>query len=356
LLIRWSIVILSLRSHDLQMRHKTKSEKTLKEPDGGIEMNTKLKETTLIYNPQAGGASLVSSTDLEAALRSIGLNAHHQPTEREEDLDGVLEHPGSVVVVAGGDGTIRAVARRLAGRGIPLVILPLGTANNLAGALGVSGQPLEVIARLAEPRSQWLDMGRVIGPWGEGVFLEAAGVGMLATTMAAYAPEDGKSPLRAIQAVISTVPGYTPIGCRVTCDGVEIEGRYVMVEVMNTPAVGPRLRLAPEADPGDGWLDVVLIEEHDRVGLAAYAANLALGKLEALPNVSVRRAKRVSIEWKDSPLHLDAELFDAESVEKKGLEKVRADFALEVGALEVWLPALSERTPAPSEEVETVSV
>ncbi len=312
------------------------------------------QKTTLIYNPQAGGASLVTGADLENALRLIGLQAQHRPTQNEEDLDRVLEHPGDVVVVAGGDGTVRAVARRLAGRGIPLVVLPLGTANNLAGSLGIAGQPLDVIARLAEPRSLMLDMGRVVSPWGEGVFLEAAGVGMLATTMAAYDPEDGKSPLRAIQAVIATVPGYTPIGCRVTCDEVELEGRYVMVEVMNTPAVGPRLRLAPNADPSDGWLDVVLIEEHDRVGLAAYVANLALGQLEALPNVSVHRARHVSLEWENSPLHLDAELFDASSIGDQGLEKLRADLRLEVGALEVWLPASPEAALAPTEEAGTV--
>jgi diacylglycerol kinase (ATP) len=317
-------------------------------------MNAEGQEATLIYNPQAGGASLVSGADLVDALGSVGLKAQHRPTEKEEDLDRVFEQPGEVVVVAGGDGTIRAVARRLAGRGIPLVILPLGTANNLAGSLGISGQPLDVIARLAEPRSIKLDLGRAVGPWGEGVFLEAAGVGMLATTMAAYGPEDGKSPLRAIQAVIATMPGYTPIGCKVTCDDTELEGRYVMVEAMNTPAVGPRLRLAPEADPSDGWLDVVLIEEHDRVGLAAYIANLALGQLETLPNVSVRRARSVSLEWEDSPLHLDAELFSSASVDDQGPKKFRADFRLEVGALEVWLPALLQSTPAPAEEVGTV--
>jgi diacylglycerol kinase (ATP) len=186
------------------------------------------------------------------------------------------------------------------------------------------------------------------------VFLEAAGVGMLATTMAAYAPEDGKSPLRAIQAVINTVPGYTPIGCRVTCDEVELEGRYVMVEVMNTPAVGPRLRLAPNADPSDGWLDVVLIEEHDRVGLTSYLANLALGQLETLPNVSVQRARRVSLEWEDSPLHLDAELLNADSIGDRGLEKLRAELTLQVGALEIWLPALPAPTVEPVEEAGTV--
>ena len=298
-------------------------------------------ETTLIHNPQAGGSNLVSAADLEAALRAIGLDAHYRPTECEDDLDGVLEKPGDLVVVAGGDGTIRAVARRLAGRGVPLAVLPLGTANNLAGAFGVAGTPLDLVSRLASPERRRLDIGRAHGPWGEGVFLEGAGVGLLAATMAAYAPEDGKSPLRALQAVIKTVPGYAPIACRVSCDGIELEGRYVMVELMNTPAVGPRLRFAPDADPGDGWLEVVLIEEHDRVGLAAYAANLALGQLSVLPNVSLQRARRVSLEWQGSPVHLDAEIFGGAT---QGGEPApcRAEFSLEAGALEVWLPAKAE--------------
>ena len=162
---------------------------------------------TLIHNAHAGGARRVSSQELESALCAIGLDTRHRPTESEADLDRLLEHPGDLVVAAGGDGTLRAVARRLAGRGVPMIPLPLGTANNLAGALGVSGPPLELIARLAEPQRRKIDLGRAVGPWGEDVFLEGAGVGLLAATMAAYLPEDGKSPLRALQAVASTVPG-----------------------------------------------------------------------------------------------------------------------------------------------------
>ena len=286
---------------------------------------------TLIHNASAGGASLATSEDLVAALRAVGLEAEHRPTEQESDLDGALADPGDLVVAAGGDGTIRAVVTRLAGRGVPLVVLPLGTANNFAASLGLSGGPLELIAGLGSPERRPVDVGRARGPWGERVFLEAAGIGVFASAMAAYGPDDGKSPLRAITAAVQTLPGYAAIACCVTLDGVEQRKPLVLVEAMNTPAVGPRLRFAPGADPGDGVFDVVMIEEDGRVGLTSYLTGIVAGRLESLPNVTVTRARSLRLEWTGAPLHADAEILGAEGEQW-------AELTLEPGAIEVWLP------------------
>lgn len=295
---------------------------------------------TLIHNPNAGGANNASSESLVAALNEAGLNAQHHPTDSEDDLGAALENPGDLVVVAGGDGTIRAVASRLAGKGVPMAMLPMGTANNLGGAFGLTGAPLELAAGFKQPVVRWLDLGRVRGPWGEDVFLEASGVGLFAATMAAYAPDDGKSPLRALSAIVQTVPGYEALPCTLTLDGTERHASLVLLEAMNTPATGPRLRLAPEADPGDGWLEVVAIEEDGRVGLSAYLTNLVAGRLDALPNVTVTRARQVRLEWRGSPLHLDAELRATDA----NTEPLWAEFRLDSGALEVWLPTLPSVT------------
>ena len=295
-------------------------------------------KTTLIHNPSAGGAGLVSSADLEAALCGVGLEATHRPTSEEADLDKVLRQPGELVVVAGGDGTVRAVASRLAGSGVPLVIVPMGTANNFGTSLGLVGKPLELIAGLAQPSRRRVDVGRVHGPWGETVFLEGAGLGVFAAAMAAYGPEDGKSPMRALSAALRTLPGYSAPECRLILDGSERRGNFVLVEAMNTPAIGPRLRLAPEADPSDGWLEVVSVEEDGRVGLTSYLTGLLAGGLEALPNVTVSRARTLRLEWSGSPLHADADIL----VGPDASEPQWAEISLEPGALEVWLPALGD--------------
>ena len=301
-------------------------------------------KTTLIYNPSAGGSSSVASVDLEAALCNIGLEAIHRPTTDEDDLERALDDPGDLVVVAGGDGTVRAVASHLAGRGVPLTVLPMGTANNIGAALGLTGSPLELIAALEQPRRRWLDLGRVHGPWGEKLFLEGAGVGLFASVMAAYGPDDGKSPLRALTAGLQTINGYVAPECHLVIDGVPRSDRCLLIEAMNTPAIGPRLRLAPDADPSDGWLEVVTISEDGRVGLSAYLTGLLAGNLETLPNVTLTKARSVRLEWSGSALHVDAEVLGG------GDEGPQwAEITLERAGLELWLPA--ERTSAAAQTV-----
>lgn len=274
---------------------------------------------------------MVSSAELEARLIGAGYAARHVPTETLEDLDRALADPGDLVVVAGGDGTVRATVARLAGRGIPLAILPMGTANNIGGALGLMGNPTELLGGLAEPQRKTYDLGWVRGPWGEDFFLEAAGWGLFAATMAVYDPEAGKSPFRALTAFVQALSSFQPQPLRVAIDGEELDEPVLLLEVMNTPALGPRLRLAPEASPCDGWLDAVLIREDGRVGLTRYLTGLLQNRLEELPNVTVHRCKRLRLEWDGSPFHLDAEIRTSE---------LPATLELEIrpAALELWLP------------------
>lgn len=287
-------------------------------------------QATLIHNPNAGGANGLSSSDLEALLREAGFEAQHKPTESVEDIQAALAGPTDLVVVAGGDGTVRAVAQHLAGRGIPLAVIPLGTANNISGALGLPASPQEIVAGLSNPQRQCFDLGHISGPWGEDIFLEAAGVGLFASTMAAYDPEAGKSPLRALSATVQTLTTFTPQELRLRFDGEEVEGRFLLMECHNTPATGPRLKLAPGADPCDGWLDVVLIEESGRVGLGSYLTSLLQERLEELPNVTVKRCRELVLDWDGSPFHLDAE------IRGEGSGKVR--ISLQPNALEIWRP------------------
>ncbi len=91
-----------------------------------------------------------------------------------------------LVVIAGGDGSVRAVVGRLVGRAIAFIILPLGTANNIAHTLGIEGRVDELLAGLAEPRKQRFDVGRVRFRDRDISFLEGAGCGLLANAFAGF--------------------------------------------------------------------------------------------------------------------------------------------------------------------------
>ena len=107
---------------------------------------------TLIHNPKAGDARH-GKDQLMAALAEAGHHATYQST-KEPGFKKALKQPADLVLAAGGDGTIGKVAFRLIDSGIPLSVLPLGTANNLARALGFVASPEEIIARLEGGKKQ----------------------------------------------------------------------------------------------------------------------------------------------------------------------------------------------------------
>jgi diacylglycerol kinase family enzyme len=137
---------------------------------------------TLIHNPKAGDAKH-GRKQLMAALAKAGHHAVYQST-KEPGLKKTLQQPTDLVLSAGGDGTTAKVAFRLIDSGIPLGVLPLGTANNLARALGFVASPDEIIQRLEGGKKQFFDVGLATGPWGERFFLKASVADCLRTTFA----------------------------------------------------------------------------------------------------------------------------------------------------------------------------
>lgn len=303
-------------------------------------------KATLIYNSNARSTDTHTVEDLQQGLRDAGYEPSYMPTEAEADLEEALRHAdGSLVVAAGGDGTVRAVALRLLGREARLAILPLGTANNIARTFGIDGDPLQLIAGLAQPRKCPFDIGHVRTPWGDDHFLEAMGVGFYADTLAAYGADGEKSVLRAIRAFTRTLPSYHSKPFDMTLDGADISGDYLFVEVLNTPAFGPRLKVAPSADPGDGLFEVVRIREAERQGFLNYIAGLFSEELHALPGVESSQGRRLELQWFGFPMHIDGILHpnvrERPSARKRreGAEPQTIMVEVIPGALELWLPA-----------------
>ena len=103
---------------------------------------------TLIHNPKAGHARN-DAQRLRAFLRDFGYEVRYH-SAKDKGLKRVLRKPAELVMVAGGDGTVAKVARRMVGADVPIVVLPSGTANNIARTLGLLERPFEEIVRAHE--------------------------------------------------------------------------------------------------------------------------------------------------------------------------------------------------------------
>jgi diacylglycerol kinase family enzyme len=295
---------------------------------------------TLIHNPGAGRQDEGDATKLRKFLREHGHEVRYQ-SAKEAGWKRALKKPADLVVVAGGDGTVGKVTRRMVGRGIPVSVLPSGTANNIARTLGLLERPFEEIVRGWErPRRVKLDLGIAAGPWGERYFVEGVGAGLFAGVIANPNGKlkKSKNPVEsALRRLRKEAQRSEPLELWATLDGEDISGRYLMMEAVNLPYVGPNLHLAHDSQPGDGKLDVVLVTEAERNRLVYYLEHWQENR-ERLAMLPTRRGRLLQIEWTGFPLHIDDKLQPKANVKPKeiaGLVEARMDGA----AVEFLLPA-----------------
>lgn len=268
---------------------------------------------TLMHNPEAGDEAH-SRDRLVWLIKDAGHEIEYQSTE-DDDYISALQDPGDLVAIAGGDGTVKKVATRLMGRKIPIALLPLGTANNIARALNYNKSVSELIKIWSSSSLRKFDVGVVTGAWGESLFLESTGFGLFPEVLRRFEPdklEDRYDDLdeRIVAAYLKleeVLAQVDPKDLAVTLDGQNLSGRYLLLEAMNTGLIGPNLCLAPRADPGDGYLDLVLLGEEERDFFSSYlAGNL---EQEELPNVlRTVRGKKLGIDVEKTSVHIDGEL------------------------------------------------
>ena len=127
----------------------------------------------LIHNPKAGDRKH-GKKQLMASLSRCGHQAFYQSI-KGRGWKKAFKKPVDLVVAAGGDGTVHKTAWQLMGSGIPLAILPLGTANNLARSLGFTESVDEILQSLHCGKGQPFDVGVARRSSRTEYFLEAAG-------------------------------------------------------------------------------------------------------------------------------------------------------------------------------------
>jgi diacylglycerol kinase family enzyme len=261
----------------------------------------------LVHNPDSG-AELPTAEHLMDWLESAG----HQPVyvySRADDIEAQLAQDAELIVLAGGDGTVARIARKLPDRSVPVAILPIGTANNIARSLGIEGGAEELIAGLAEAPMAGLDIGRAVGPWGTSRFIEGLGFGALAEAIVNDGTPKPPMPQRiekGREAFAKALIETKPARYHVVADGKEIDAECVFLEVLNLGMTGPRVMIGPSAEPGDQLLDVVYLPT-DRLPAM-------LGWLKAPehrpPPVEVRKAREVTMRWESGRLRIDDETFN----------------------------------------------
>lgn len=264
----------------------------------------------LVHNTSAGKEDH-SDADLTKALRAAG----HEVTlvvSRVKELTAALQQsPCDLVVVAGGDGTVGRVACGLAGWQVPLSILPLGTANNTARALGMPQRPKKLAKSWHDATPVPFDLGLLSdGAWCAR-FSEAVGFGVFAQTIAhakrqPTSTSDVAQTLKRDRKLFKSVAKtLAPRHYDIHADGQDLSGQYLLVEVMNVRYLGPRLDLSPKSNPGDGAFELLLVGAEQRDALVSAAKSGGLSDEHGLQAMHVAHAR---ITAEDGLLHRDGQL------------------------------------------------
>ena len=194
---------------------------------------------------------------------------------QQSDLAGMLDRAeqwgADLIAVYGGDGTVAGVAGEMAGRDLPLAILPGGTANILSTQLGIP-QKLPDACRLllsAEPRLRPIDLGRVNGR----CFLIHVGIGFSSRVIE---ETDGNSKSAfGVMAYISKglkhLFGSRNISLDITIDGQQVQTEAFSCIICNAGTIGMKMELSP-VEIADGLLDVFVIRDR---GVTSFHAEVS---------------------------------------------------------------------------------
>lgn len=286
----------------------------------------------VIINPISGAgadphAAATRVAQVEAAAGARGRRAAVHVTERaghaaELAADAVAAG-ASGVVVWGGDGTFNEASGALIGTGIPVGLVPAGSGNGLARALGMPWDPAAALAVAFDGTPRAIDAGRMAGR----AFFNIAGVGFDARVAALFnrraAGTRGGWPYIAIG--LREGCRYCALDYDVRMDDDSRRYRALLIAFANGREYGLGARIAPDARLDDGLLDAIIVEERGILKRFWDARHLAKGTAHLAPLVTTRRVRRATIETAgEIEFHVDGE---------PGVARDRIDVEVLPGAL-----------------------
>ncbi len=295
----------------------------------------------LITHADAGNAD-----GLAAALEVLEgrVSVEVAETSNPGELDGVLHRAGSrPIVVAGGDGSLHAVIATLHRRndltGKVLGLLPLGTGNDFARAVGIPLDPEAAAEALLAASPRPMDL--IVDELGEVV------VNVVHAGTSALASQRGATWKERLGPFGLGLVGY-PIGVAMTAIRppfvrlrIEIDGEVVadmdrhvlMVAIGNGTSVGGGAEVTPDADPGNGQVDVMVSFATDPAARLGYAFDMLRGNHQDRHDVIARRGSQVSISGEDFWISADGEISGPEG---------RRTWHVEPAAYSLLVPTRSE--------------
>jgi diacylglycerol kinase (ATP) len=286
-----------------------------------------LPPAVVYVNPSAGGGrALACLPKIRKIIEAASASAEFVTVRSAEDLESnalaAIDSGKQLLIAFGGDGTFQALVNAAYGSEVILGVLPAGGGNDFAAALRIPEDPVEAAVAILQAQPKRVDLVRARTADGRvRLYLGGGGLGIDAEA-ARHANGDfrhlpGRS--RYIASALRAFCSSRAIGVRVgfpQSDLPPVEVNSLLAAVLNTPTYGAGIRLAPDACLDDGWLDVVIVEDHSVLQILALLPRLLKSGELRTPQVKRFRVQTVKFTT-DRPcmFHGDGEILGPTPVE-----------------------------------------
>ncbi len=297
------------------------------------------QQVLVLVNPRSGWAWSFAAIRraMDEYWEQAGAQVVYQFSRSADDtlqkVERAVRSGVTLVLVAGGDGTVSTAGRALIGSEVALGVIPVGSGNGFARHFGVPLTVRAAVRALAYASIRTIDVGLVNGL----PFLVTCSVAWDGTLVRSLSRVRLRGILPYVLAGVQEFFEYRPQAMRIqTEDGQTLAYPDPLVcTVANLTQYGSGVKIAPRAQADDGFLELVVVLRQDVPLLLANLKRLFDGSLDTLPQVVTRRFQSLAIRReRPDPIQVDGELVQA------GTE---VQIRVRPGALRVLVPAPRSR-------------
>ena len=250
------------------------------------------------------------------ALRAHGATFAELDASTAEDaraaLRTVVSEPDARVVIVGGDGLVHLALQELATTECVLGIIPAGSGNDFAHALGLDRGPLETQVARALDQARSLDAIRAGSTWVASVATVGFAASVNARANALRRPRGGS---RYTVATLAVLPHLRAVSLVLELDGEPTPVLTTMLAIANTSYFGGGMAICPDARPDDGLLDVAVIGDMRPLAMLRVFPRVFRGTHITHPQCTMYRAKRIRLLATDTDVWGDGELVGPAPIE-----------------------------------------
>jgi len=269
-----------------------------------------MERTLLIYNPTSGKEKTASKVNLAACLLSgAGMALEVYATRGPGDAEAAASHASGrydIIIAAGGDGTLNEVVNGIGTKGdkTKLGIIPSGTSNDFARALGIPTGVRAACGVILSGKVKQVDLGNLNGR----LFINIAGGGNL-TNISYEVPSKLKTYLGQLAYYaksLEEIPRLRPVRMRLATPEAVLDDDFMLFLTANSRAVGGFPLLAPKASLSDGLLDLIAVKAINIAEFIQLAARTLNGEHLNHPKITYLQTPFVEV-TSDEDISLNAD-------------------------------------------------